>query len=104
MDIALGRFLDLAKFVRYMDSRSAEEKPRRYPIKLPMQPYQIMKKMPELHPIDFKAIQTFSEALEQEVLLWAKQPWSWEDMVSQYIRIHSTQESKSTQPKNKRVY
>lgn len=54
-----------------------------------------MKKMPELQPIDFKAIQVFSEALEQEVLLWAKQPWSWEDMVSQYIRIHSTQESKS---------
>lgn len=95
MDIALGRFLDLAKFVRYMDSRSAEEKPRRYPIKLPMQPHHIVKKMPELRPIDFKAIQTFSEALEQEVLSWAKQPWSWEDMVSQYIRIHSTQESKS---------
>lgn len=95
MDIALGRFLDLAKFVRYMDSRSAEEKPRRYPIKLPMQPHHIVKKMPELRPIDFKAIQSFSKALEKEVSSWAKQPWSWEDMVSQYIRIHSTQESKS---------
>ena len=51
--------------------------------------------MPELRPIDFKAIQSFSKALEKEVSSWAKQPWSWEDMVSQYIRIHSTQESKS---------
>ena len=60
--------------------------------------------MPELHPIDFKAIQRFSMDLRQEVLSWAKQPWSWEDMVSQYSRIHSTQSSKSKQQKIKRAF
>ncbi|MBP3257211.1 MAG: hypothetical protein J6M23_04285 [Bacteroidales bacterium] len=51
--------------------------------------------MPELHSIDFEMIKRFSEDLRREVESWAKDPWSWEDMVAQYQRLHSTQVSKS---------
>jgi len=47
--------------------------------------------MPELHSIDFDLIRRFSEDLKQEVLSWSKDPWSWDDMVAQYHRLHTTQ-------------
>ena len=45
--------------------------------------------MPELHSIDFEMIQRFSEDLKREVDFWRKQPWSWDEMVAQYQRLHS---------------
>lgn len=48
--------------------------------------------MPELHSIDFAMIQRFSKDLEREVNSWAKHPWSWEDMVAQYQRLHTTRD------------
>ena len=50
--------------------------------------------MPELHSIGFEMIQRFSVDLRREVESWAKDPWSWEDMVAQYQRLHTTQNSK----------
>ena len=47
--------------------------------------------MSELHSIDFDMIQRFSEDLKREVASWAKDPLSWEDMVAQYQRLHTTQ-------------
>ena len=47
--------------------------------------------MPELHSIDFDMIQRFSEDLKREVASWAKDPLSWEDMVAQDQRLHTTQ-------------
>ena len=47
--------------------------------------------MPELHSIDFEMIRRFSEDLSREVLSWSKAPWSWDDMVAQYQRLHTTQ-------------
>ncbi len=47
--------------------------------------------MPELHSIDFEMIRRFSKDLKREVESWAKDPWSWDDMVAQYQRLHTTQ-------------
>ena len=47
--------------------------------------------MPELHSIDFKKIQRFSKDLKREADSWSKEPWSWEDMVAQYQRLHPGQ-------------
>ena len=48
--------------------------------------------MPELRSIDFEMIRRFSEDLLREAESWSKDPWSWEDMVAQYERLHSTQD------------
>ena len=50
--------------------------------------------MPELHSIDFQMIQRFSKDLRREVDSWSKDPWSWEDMVAQYLRLHTAQKQK----------
>lgn len=50
--------------------------------------------MPELHSINFDLIRRFSEDLNREVLSWSKAPWSWDDMVAQYQRLHSPQNQK----------
>ncbi len=47
--------------------------------------------MRELHSIDFKMIQRFSEDLRREIDDWSNDPWSWDDMVAQYQRLHSSQ-------------
>lgn len=52
--------------------------------------------MPKLHSINFDLIRRFSEDLNREVLSWSKAPWSWEDMVAQYQRLHSPQNQTST--------
>ena len=46
--------------------------------------------MPELRSIDFEMIRRFSEDLHREVESWSKDPWSWDDMVAQYQRLHTT--------------
>ena len=52
--------------------------------------------MPELHSINFDLIRRFSEDLNREVLSWSKAPWSWDDMVAQYQRLHSTPKQKAS--------
>ena len=47
--------------------------------------------MPKLRSIDFEKIRRSSEGLKREVLSWSRAPLSWDDMVAQYQRIHTTQ-------------
>ena len=45
--------------------------------------------MKNLKPVNFEKIKKDSEALRKEIESWKKNPWTWEDMVRQYKRIHS---------------
>ena len=53
--------------------------------------------MPELRSINFEMIRCFSKGLREEVRSWTKDPWSWDQTIAQYQRLHSTQELPLTQ-------
>lgn len=44
--------------------------------------------MKELNPVNFAKITEYSESLRKEAESWKKEPWTWEDMVAQYNRLH----------------